>query len=101
YIYQSKAYTAPTSTTARLQTEPKARYILSAAKLIHSRANNPPIILKPSAMPCIPFLLVFEIFLGIVPSFPNDQSMRVDAHHPELAAEIMAVRTTKFIISAA
>ena len=49
----------------------------------------------------IPFLLVFEIFLGIVPSFPNDQSMRVDAYNPELAAEIMAVRTTKFIISAA
>lgn len=49
----------------------------------------------------IPFLLVFEIFLGIVPSFLNDQSMRVDAYNPELAAEIMAVRTIKFIISAA
>ena len=46
-----------------------------------------------------PFLEVLVKVAGSVCSFPNDQSILVEAYRPELAAEMIAIKTTKFIRS--
>ena len=69
--------------------------------MLESKAKTPPSILKSKAKTGIPRLLVLAMTAGIVPSLANDHNIRVDAYKPELAAEIIAVRTTKFIKSAA
>lgn len=52
--------------------------------------------LKINAKTGMPFLLVFLKIAGIVPSLLRDHNILVDAYKPELAAEIIAVSTTKF-----
>ena len=49
----------------------------------------------------VPWALVAVKMRGMVPSLPSDHSIRVEAYRPELAAEMIAVKTTKFMMSAA
>lgn len=74
---------------------------MSAAILLDTNANTPPSMLKINAKTGMPFLLVFLKIAGIVPSLLRDHNILVDAYKPELAAEIIAVSTTKFMILAA
>src|SRR5699024_4595074 len=100
-LSSARAIAIQTKTTAKPEIDTKTRYTVSAATLLDTKAKIPPSMLTNKDKTGIPFLLVFLKTAGIVPSLLSDQSILVEAYKPELAADTMAVKTTKFMMLAA
>ena len=90
-----------TPTVEKPTMEVRITKTVSAAITLEAKAKRPPNILKAKALTGTPRRFNFAKLLGIMPSWPKDQTIRPDAKRPVLADDKMAVTITKLKMSAA
>lgn len=76
-------------------------YTVSGAMILENKAKVPPSMLNITAYIGTPFFVTLAKIGDIVFLFERDQSILEAAYKPEFAADKIAVKMTKFMISAA